>query len=452
MCTVHMAFTKPKIDIAFIHVFFTCMLVAFIPYAVSFLSWILICWLSSAIALMIRDRKHMSQVEFDFTLIISLLLYMVFVAGVFYSKNIHSAIFDVQMKLSLFIIPPFIFLLRDFYKKYFNNVLLTFIIANVVAGIICICVAFYNSLSFKNGSIMFDINVPGIYEDTHTEFPTYFAYSDFSVFKHPTYFSMYITLSFFTVIYFLNNSFYFLKNIKTNKLVYFIIMAFLVLLIYFLKSKAAYMTLFLFTMIYLITYVIKKKKWLIGGAVISCLILLSVIGFRNNSRFYYVKSAIANSSDLTDAIQRKDFQFIVDRYGVDRIPIWMLSSEIISENFMIGVGSGDVSDNLMIKYKKYNLHYFESNKFNAHNQYFETFVALGIIGFMVLMIWLFNPVFLKRNYNSKRFLILILVGILMINFLFESVLNTISGVIFIAFFYSFLFHVPAITLMPHKEE
>jgi O-antigen ligase len=445
-----MAFNKPKIDIAFIHVFFTCMLVAFIPYAVSFLSWILICWLASAIVLMVRERKILSTVKFNFALLISMLLYLVFVAGVFYSENMHAAIFDVQMKLSLFIIPPFIFLLRDFYKKYFNGILLTFVIANVAAGLICICFAFYHSLSFQNGSLVFDINVPGVYEDTHTEFPTYFAYSDFSVFKHPTYFSMYITLSFFTVIYFLNNAYYFLKNTRRNKLLYFVIMAFLVLLIYFLKSKAAFITLFLFTMLYIIIYVIKKKKFLIGGIVIGCLILLSIIGFRNNSRFYYVKSAISNISGLTDAIQRKDFQFIVDRYGVDRIPIWMLSSEIISENFLIGVGSGDVSDNLMIKYKKYNLQYFESNKFNAHNQYFETFVALGIIGFLIFVTWLFYPIFLKRNYHRGRFLILILVGILMINFLFESALNTISGVMFVAFFYSFLFHVPTASLKSNK--
>jgi len=97
------------------------------------------------------------------------------------------------------------------------------------------------------------------------------------------------------------------------------------------------------------------------------------------------------------------------------------------------------------------MHYFESNKFNAHNQYFETFVATGIIGFLIFMTWLFYPVFYKRNYNKKRFLILILVGILMINFLFESALNTISGVMFIAFFYSFLLQVPGVPLKKQER-
>ena len=437
-----MVFTKPRIDISIIHVFFTCMLVAFIPYAVSFLSWILICWIGTAVILMIVDKKNISAVKFNFTLIISLLLYLTFLAGAFYSKNIHSAVFDIQMKLSLFIIPPFIFLLRDFYKKYFKIVLSSFALANIVAGLICICIAFYHSLSFQNGSLIFDIRVPGVYEDTNTEFPTYFAYSDFSVFKHPSYFSMYIILSFFIVIYFLNNSYCVLKNMKKNKLIYYFILLFLVLLIYLLKSKAAYFTMFLSILIYLLFYIIKKKKWLIGTVVICGMIILSLIGFKHNSRFYYVKSALANSGGVIEAMQRKDFQFIVDHYGVDRIPIWMLSSEIICENFWIGVGSGDVSDNLMNKYKKYHLQYFETNKFNAHNQYFETFVALGIIGFVIFMAWLFYPLFQKSNYYKERYLILILAGILIINFLFESVLNSISGVIFIAFFYSFLVQVP----------
>ena len=145
-----------------------------------------------------------------------------------------------------------------------------------------------------------------------------------------------------------------------------------------------------------------------------------------------------SKSEFVQAIQKKDYKLLIDTYGIDRIPIWMISSEVIQENLIIGVGSGDVSDALLKKYKIYKLQSLESNKYNTHNQYLETFIAVGLIGFIIFILWLFYPLFLKRNYTKRNFLILIFIGIISINFLFETALNTISGVIFIAFFYSFL--------------
>ncbi|NVO02405.1 MAG: O-antigen ligase family protein [Bacteroidetes bacterium] len=432
------ALAKIKPDIFNLHLLFTFFLVAIIPFAFSLISYGLVLWIISGVVLMLVKRETVSKFNFNFGLVINILLYFVFVVGVFYSQNTASALFDIQVKITLLIVPPLIFLLRNFYQKHFNLTMTVFVVSNIVAGIACFLLAFYHSLHFSDGTLVFNSKVPGVFEDVNTAIPSYFSYSIFSAFKHPAYFSMYLVLCVFIMVYFYRNSLFIFKSQLKSKFLYITIISFLILIIYFLESKAAYLSLLLLFLIYSIGYVWSEKKWILGIAIILSIIVIGIIGFKQNSRFYYIKTALKSKSEFVQAIQKKDYKLLIDTYGIDRIPIWMISSEVIQENFIIGVGSGDVSDALLKKYKIYKLQSLESNKYNTHNQYLETFIAVGLIGFIIFILWLFYPLFLKRNYTKRNFLILIFIGIISINFLFETALNTISGVIFIAFFYSFL--------------
>jgi O-antigen ligase len=437
-----MALFRIKADTGHIHIFFTCMLVALIPFARVWISYAVFLWLVSAIVLMIRHKDTIGSFRFDAGLLFSILLYLVFVTGVFYSSNSVAAIFDIQVKLTLLLIPPFIFLLREFYRKYSNIILAVFVLANVFAGLICIGGALYHSIHLQNGSLIFNSTVPGIYEDSNTALPTYFKYVNFSLFKHPAYFSMYLLLCIFILAHFYRNSFYILKSGKKSKILYIILMAYLILIIYLLESKAAYLILFLLSFFYTAVYTISQKKWIFGVVLVVAIVAISIYGYRQNTRFFYINSALKNRTGFMEALEKKDYQVFIDSYGINRVPIWMLSAEIIKEHFWTGVGSGDVKENLMIKYKKYELLSLQESKLNTHNQYLETFVAVGIIGFLIFLSWLLYPLLIRKHYNKKGFLILVLTGILIISYLFEATLNTIAGVIFIAFFYSFLLYVP----------
>jgi O-antigen ligase len=432
---------KSKLNIKSIHVFFTCVLVALIPYAVVLVTYGILFWIVTAIILMVRHKGLVSKFEYNTGFILCLLAYLIFVIGVFYSNNTDSAIFDIQVKLSMILIPPVIFLLRDFYKKYFNIILLAFLVINIILAIICLFNAFYNSTNIIDGTLTFSTSVPGKYQDQNTGIPSYFAYSNFSLFKHPTYFSMYLLLCLFSIIYFIRNSYYLFKSKKASIIIYCLAMVFIVIIIYFLESKAAYFSLLFLTFAYSLFYLIKKKKWVLCLLIIFALGIFGYIAYKNNSRFYYINSALKNRTAFIDVIKKKDYQALIDTYGIDRIPIWMLSVELIKENFWTGVGSGDVSDNLMKKYKYYKLISLEQKGYNSHNQYLETFISVGIFGFLIFIAWLFYPLFLQKSYRKENFLILIFCGIIIINFFFEAALNIISGVIFIAFFYSFLLFV-----------
>jgi len=65
-----------------------------------------------------------------------------------------------------------------------------------------------------------------------------------------------------------------------------------------------------------------------------------------------------------------------------RLLIWKATLEIIRQHPITGTGTGDIKDALVERYKSSNNFIAYEKKFNAHNQYLQTFAALGIVGFL----------------------------------------------------------------------
>lgn len=424
-----------------IHIFVICLIVVCIPLYLIPLASCITLWLITGIIIAVKYRRETVKQGIDAGLIAGIALYLVFVAGVFYSPDKASAVFDIQVKLSLFLLLPLMFVLRSFYRRYAHIILWVFVFANIATALYCLGHAFTLSLSFEEGRLIFDPYVPGIYEDLNTKKPTYFSYTQLSVFRHPAYFSMYLTTCFFILIYFIRNKIRLTEKRLLNSIAFSLMFAFILLMIYLLESKAAYLTLLLLLFVYALAYIVRQKKWIAGIILVLLVMVAGFFAYKNNSRFYYLNAALKNNSGFTETIKQRNYKVLIDTYGIDRIPIWMISGEIIGDHLLYGVGSGDVSASLMQKYKEYGLENLQKNKYNCHNQYLETMVAVGLPGFMVFLFWLLLPLFRKRYYTSEGFLMLAFSGILIINFFFESVLNTIAGVIFVAFFYNFFYFV-----------
>jgi len=74
---------------------------------------------------------------------------------------------------------------------------------------------------------------------------------------------------------------------------------------------------------------------------------------------------------------------------------------------------------------------------NAHNQYLQTMITLGIIGLIVLLLNLILPAL--YSMEQKHYLYLVFLILIGFNLLFESMLETQAGVVFYAFFNAYLF-------------
>lgn len=115
-----------------------------------------------------------------------------------------------------------------------------------------------------------------------------------------------------------------------------------------------------------------------------------------------------------------------------RVLIWGESMEIIKQNIWTGVGAGDANDVLQARYKEQGLTGALEHNLNTHNQYFQTFIELGILGFVILMISTVGTI--VDGLVRKNAILILFSVIIVLNFLVESMLQTQAGNLFYVFF------------------
>jgi O-antigen ligase len=120
-----------------------------------------------------------------------------------------------------------------------------------------------------------------------------------------------------------------------------------------------------------------------------------------------------------------------------RVAIWNCSWDLIQNNWVTGTGTGDVQDELQSIYERRKF-YFASryNRYDAHNQYLQQFLANGISGFVVLVLCIVVPLFFTLfNQNIKGLYPAFLIIFAFICFS-ESFLEINKGIVWYSFFNS----------------
>ncbi len=117
-----------------------------------------------------------------------------------------------------------------------------------------------------------------------------------------------------------------------------------------------------------------------------------------------------------------------------RIIYWNTAFEIIRDNWLLGVGTGDVKNEFRLMHQEINQGLAERYWLRAHNQFLTFFVTFGIVGFGYYL-YLFAYSF--RMYR-KHFLTVAFLLIGFIACLTEDTLETQAGVTFFSFFFALL--------------
>ena len=210
------------------------------------------------------------------------------------------------------------------------------------------------------------------------------------------------------------------------------ILHFLVFIV-LLSSKAGILAIMIAISLIALYYLISDFKnagrsSLICVSFIISIFILLIIFPRSTDRFEAAGKAITDNSISSE--QKSD--------GTSaRIEIWKVSFQIIRENLLFGAGTGDVKKELLEKYKTNHIDPALDSRLNAHNQYLQTSIAIGMTGFLVLIISLVFPGIyaLKR----KQTIYLTFLVLFAFHILVESMLERQAGVVFYAFFNSLLF-------------
>ena len=121
---------------------------------------------------------------------------------------------------------------------------------------------------------------------------------------------------------------------------------------------------------------------------------------------------------------------------MQRIEFWKASVGIIGENWLTGVGTGDMNEAFQQEYVKMNSKLPPDQRWRSHNQFLSIFVGFGLFGFLWFLLALFYPAFKLRGFTDYFFLVFMIIGTL--SMMTEDTLESQMGVTFFSFFYCFL--------------
>ncbi|MBA7570037.1 hypothetical protein ES708_11782 [subsurface metagenome] len=298
-------------------------------------------------------------------------------------------------------------------KRRIQNLLKSYVFGALVSLLFLIIYALICSLSFSGGRI--EIN-PHISDWEHA-----FFYNNFSFLIHPTYYGMMVLMA--AVIC--------LNEVRKNNLfsgsplwpallgASFISSLFLISSRIMILASVIVIAWFLFVKI--------PDKRIRLGSVIA--VLVTLVFFASlHPRFGNFRELLREQN-----ISVSYFRLLKES---DRGKAWQTSFSLVKEYPILGLGIGDVKDSLSRLYMEEEYFDESQNYLNCHNQFLETWLGVGILGPLFLIIILVYPL-LTSQYNNPylywSFFLISLTG-----FLSESLLNRLWGVAFFSVFYILL--------------
>lgn len=394
-----------------IELFFGLTSILLIPINKHLVIIFMLFWLVLALSNFIADKIqniHKGNLSINKSLFLLFpLFYAIHLIGLIYTRNFDYAFFDLEIKLSMLLIPLTLWLRSDFYADKQIQILRALV---------------YGSL------ISFGINIiqAAIYYQSDPDI-TYFFYTRLSPI-HPSYMALYISLALLSIIYLGPKNIVF--NLKYGQIAGISIFLSLLGYLFLLTSKAGIITFAITLTVFIIAHYLHRIKLKYLAPIAFMVILIPIILIYSvptiKGRFQAMISAIKNGSEASLDSQES---------SMERVAIFITSSKFAYQNLPWGVGTGDTKDEIILNYKKMGSKTINERYLNAHNQYLQTTITLGIPGLIALFAMIFLG--LKTAIKNKNPLFLSFILLISLHMFFESMLEQQAGVIFITLFYTF---------------
>ncbi len=332
------------------------------------------------------------------------LFYFMHVVGLLWTQNFDFAYMDLGMKSTLSIFPVFFIL----YQPVLNWKLF------VQCFIFGALVSIFTNILFST-EVYLQIN--------HT---SAFIGEQLSHFMHRGYWSVYLSIAYFFLLQliFRRSS----RNIKLDglNLLGALLIAFFIVLS---ESKESFIALLLISAWGIVELILRmNNRWILPVG-----IALFLGGFL---MIYSAIPSFETRIDSTFKVLSKPIESY-DKTSTEstkaRIFLWSSSWDLIQENFWTGVGTGDIKDELIQKNYDNGYTGVAKKRLNSHNQFLNSFVAIGFFGFLFLFLAIAVN-FIKRKSDPLYFWRAGIVFILFLALIPESMLETQAGIIPYAFF------------------
>lgn len=147
---------------------------------------------------------------------------------------------------------------------------------------------------------------------------------------------------------------------------------------------------------------------------------------RINSAFYEYNAFLNGASPQGSSI-------------IQRITYFNTGWEVVKENWLFGVGTGDVNDAMLRQYEVQNAMLSDEHRRRPHNQYLTFMISFGILGALYFL-WM-NIFLITAAVKKQHFLAVAFTAMMALSFLAEDTLETQVGVSMFALF-TCLFFMP----------
>jgi hypothetical protein len=163
---------------------------------------------------------------------------------------------------------------------------------------------------------------------------------------------------------------------------------------------------------------------------------------------YYIENGVANVNYLKKfSIKNRIHQMILDystykasgasagSSSMERLELAHAAISIIRQNWLIGVGTGDLPDHFREQLVTMGspLQNSKEGMFSSHNQFLNYAVSAGILGLTWFIVAMIYPAIILNRFRNYLFLVFFSVAI--VSFLGDDTLKSQAGVTFFAFFY-----------------
>jgi O-antigen ligase len=341
-------------------------------------------------------------------------LYLLMAVSMIYTANFRSGMWELEKTAGLLVFPVMLASAKPFDKQQVYFIVKSFVFSNICFGIICLVYAAY------------------VYRDSGTNIFFHHELVKPLFNSHATYYSLYVLFSLVAVLFFYNEQ---SNPTVTIKIATAAIVFFFSVLIYLLSVRSMILLYSVAVVITIGYYIIKTKNLKVGTALLVAFGIFVWLIVKNNPVLV---------SRLLEIAQNHEYEMsenTMEGYNgfTTRLAQWESSLAIIKRHPVIGVAPGDVQDELQVMYKQNYLKYCYENKWNAHNEYIQMTLGLGVIGLFIFV----NALFItgRLAYQQRDVLSLAFIVVFVYCSITESTLCVQKGVIFYSFFQSlFVFH------------
>jgi O-antigen ligase len=350
--------------------------------------------------------------------------YFLFLAGMLYTENTAVGLFNLEKKITLVLIPLFMGTSLSYDKSIRDKVFFWFVVSNLFATILCLFLAVKRYMTTGDSVVFF-------YEELSN-----------TIGMHPPYFSMFLSMCSMIILFYMWEVRARLKSFQQWLLALIVIYIFIFMIL--LSARTA----MIFIMFFFVTvglYLFHRAGRLRAGLAILAVMLISLFVIVSQSTVLRERYIAPIVNDITISSGGGETGLSI------RLVKWKCGLSCISEAPLLGAGTGDGLDILLKCYEKVNFWgMYPEFRYNAHEQYLETGIALGLIGVFALLLTIILP--LIRAWKRRDWLFVSFLALFSFCCLTESLLERQWGIVFFTFFTSvFYFGTSAKVLEDEKN-